>query len=68
MLKTGIGVSTWNSADTIEECVQSLIDVKYPNKEIIIVDDGSKDDTLSRLSKYPVQVIQQNHKGVVLSN
>ena len=59
-----VGLSTWNSALTIEACVESILNTAYPNKEIIVVDDGSTDDTLQRLAKYPIRVIHQQHQGV----
>ncbi len=63
-MKVSIGVSTYNSASTMKACVESLLATDYPDKEIIIVDDGSKDDTLKILQNYPIQLIHQNHGGV----
>ncbi|MEM2087166.1 MAG: glycosyltransferase family A protein [Thermoproteota archaeon] len=47
-----IVVITYNNADTIEECLNSLIAQSYPNKEIIVVyDEGSKDGTKQALER-----------------
>ncbi len=45
MEKVSIVVPVYNMGDKIETCVQSLMDQTYPNIEIILVDDGSKDDS-----------------------
>jgi len=63
-MKVTLAVSTYNSAATIVPCVESLLATDYPDKEIIIIDDGSTDRTLELLQEYPVKVIPQNHQGV----
>lgn len=50
--RASIVVITYNNADTIEECLSSLMAQSYPNKEIIIVyDKGSKDGTKQVLER-----------------
>lgn len=39
----------YNEGATIIENVKSLLSIHYPNFEVIIVNDGSKDDSLSKL-------------------
>ena len=43
---------TYNRADFIIEAVESVIEQTYENWEMIIVDDGSKDDTRTVLQPY----------------
>jgi len=38
-------IPAYNAQDTIRECLNSLISQTYPQKEIIVVDDGSTDQT-----------------------
>jgi len=38
-----------NQAKTVQACVESLVHVDYPQKEIIIVDGGSTDGTLDQI-------------------
>ncbi|WEU40538.1 MAG: glycosyltransferase family 2 protein [Candidatus Odinarchaeum yellowstonii] len=38
-------VPAFNEGRIIQETVSSLVELTYPNKEIIVVDDGSTDDT-----------------------
>lgn len=45
MEKVSIVVPVYNMGDKIETCVQSLIKQTYQNIEIILVDDGSKDNS-----------------------
>ncbi len=42
-------VPAFNEQDGIVQTVMSLFDLNYPEKEIIVVDDGSTDSTLNRL-------------------
>lgn len=52
MLKISIITATFNSAQTIECALNSVIQQDYINKEIIIIDGGSTDETLAILEKY----------------
>lgn len=45
MEKVSIVVPVYNMGDKIEICVRSLMEQTYKNIEIILVDDGSKDDS-----------------------
>ncbi len=45
-------ILTWNSEKFIEECLVSILAQTYKDFEIIIVDNGSTDTTLTLLEKY----------------
>ena len=47
-----IGVLTYNSEATILETLNSIRDIDYPNIELIISDDCSKDATLDKCEKW----------------
>jgi glycosyltransferase involved in cell wall biosynthesis len=51
-MKVSIITITYNSAETLEDTIQSVLAQDYPNIEYIIVDGASKDDTLSIVNRY----------------
>lgn len=50
--KVSIIVPTYNRSDYIIEMIESVVSQTYQNWELIIVDDGSTDDTKSIISPY----------------
>ncbi|TIT59135.1 MAG: glycosyltransferase family 2 protein, partial [Mesorhizobium sp.] len=42
-------VPAYNEALNVVESVHSMLALEYPNFEVIVINDGSKDDTLQRL-------------------
>lgn len=50
--KISIITATYNSGDTIEQSIESVIKQTYPNIEYILIDGGSKDKTLDIIKKY----------------
>lgn len=47
-MKISIVIPVYNVSEYIEECVHSVMEQTYPNLECILVDDGSKDDSLEK--------------------
>ena len=43
--KVSVIVCSYNGGQTLADCLQSLDQVSYPDFEIVLVDDGSNDDT-----------------------
>lgn len=50
--KISILVPAFNESDTILDTVQSLMKIDYNDYEVIVVNDGSEDDTLNKLIDY----------------
>lgn len=50
-------IPTFNHGKYIERSIQCALDQTYPNVEIIVVDDGSTDDTPERVEKFGDSVI-----------
>ncbi len=62
-------VPVYNAADLVEESLQSVLDQQYRNVEIVVVDDGSTDDSLAVVrafaDRHPqVTVLSQPNGGV----
>jgi len=58
-------VCSYNGAKTLRACLESLGKLDYPNYEIILVDDGSKDDTAKIAEEFPqVRYIHQTNHGL----
>lgn len=58
-------IPTYNREKTICRAIDSVLNQSYKNLEIIIIDDGSTDNTLEKLKKYgsSIRVLNQCHKG-----
>lgn len=57
-------IPTYNCASYISEAVDSVIAQDYSNIEIIVINDGSIDHTLSVLQKYEDKIILINQENV----
>jgi GT2 family glycosyltransferase len=63
--RVSVIVCSYNGAKTLERCLESLKEVDYPNYEVILVDDGSKDNTQEIAARHPWIVnIRQENKGL----
>lgn len=58
---------TYNSEQTLEDTIQSIINQSYKNIEYIIIDGGSTDNTLNIIEKYKQHIsywISEPDKGI----
>jgi len=68
--KVSIIIPTWNGLELLKITIPALLKTHYPNIEVIVVDNGSSDSSVSFLSKvYPkVSVISlKENKGMVIA-
>lgn len=65
-MKISIIVSAYNSASTIERCIDSVLGQKGADVELIVVNDGSTDNTIDVLDKYKgkLKLINKENGGV----
>ena len=65
--KISIIIPAYNEETVIAQSIKSLLNQSYPNKEIIVVDDGSKDKTYkiaNQFTIYPeVKVLTKPNEG-----
>jgi O-antigen biosynthesis protein len=65
MPRVSVVVCAYNAIDTIDECLDALEGVTYPDFEVIVVDDGSTDGTGAAAARYPfVRVITTPNAGL----
>jgi GT2 family glycosyltransferase len=63
--RVSVVVCAYNAETTLDACLASLERLRYPHYEVIVVNDGSTDDTGSIAESYsPVKVIHQENRGL----
>lgn len=66
--KVSVLISSYNHADYVEEAIQSVLAQSYPAIELLVVDDGSSDDSVKRIErlqeKYGFDFRVQENKGL----
>lgn len=58
-------IASYNHAAYIEDCIQSVLAQTYPHMELLVVDDGSTDDSVERIRRMQAEhgfdfQVQQN--------
>ena len=57
-------VPVYNGSASIGRCIQHILDQRGDfDREIIVVDDGSTDNTVKIVQKYPVNLHSMRHRG-----
>ena len=59
-----VAICTLNGAKTVQECLDSLFKLNYPNYEVILVSDGSTDHTVQIARNYDCKIIETPNRGL----
>ena len=52
-------IASYNHADYIEASIHSVLAQTYPNIELLVIDDGSKDDSVERIRHIDAAAIRE---------
>lgn len=65
-------ITNHNYGRYIEQAIQSVLDQEFQDFELIIIDDGSTDDSLDKIIKYEsrkdIHIVRQKNQGLTVSN
>jgi O-antigen biosynthesis protein len=63
--RVSVIVCSFNGAKTLDACLASLRTLNYPDYEVVLVDDGSTDDTRAIAARHPwIRAIHQENMGL----
>ncbi|HTT78796.1 MAG TPA: glycosyltransferase [Stellaceae bacterium] len=63
--RVSVVVCAYNAERTMEACLASLEILNYPDYEVVVVNDGSRDRTLAIAESFPYcRIISQENKGL----
>jgi GT2 family glycosyltransferase len=58
-------VLNWNNADDTLRCLESLAGLEYPTFRVLVVDNGSSDDSVERINRrYPGLLVLETHQNL----
>ena len=62
--RISVVVCSHNGARTIRDSLEGLRRLAYPNYDVVVVDDGSTDDTAAIAAQYDVRLIRTPNRGL----
>lgn len=63
-MKISVVIPAYNQAQYLSECIESVLAQTVKPYEIIVVNDGSQDETRYVAQQYPVKYVEQLNKGL----
>lgn len=64
MPRFSIIVPVYNVEKYIDKCLESIVNQTFDDYEVIVVNDGTKDNSMDIVEKYPFKVINQKNQGL----
>lgn len=64
MPKFSIIIPVYNVEKYIKKCLDSVLNQTYKDYEVIVVDDGTEDDSIKLIEDYPVKIVHQKNQGL----
>lgn len=62
--RISVVVCSYNGSRTIRDCLEGLAEIDYPDFEVIVVNDGSTDETEKIALEYDVRLISTENRGL----
>ena len=69
-VKVTVLMPVWNAGKYIEEAIRSILDQTFTNFELLIINDGSTDNTINEIQKFRdarVRLINNEHNGIAIA-
>jgi O-antigen biosynthesis protein len=62
--RISVVVCCHNGESTLRDCLEGLQELDYPEYEVIVVDDGSRDASATIAAEYPFRLISTENRGL----
>ncbi len=62
--RVSVVIPAYNASKTIDDCLTSILKQDFSDYGVVVVDDGSTDDTSEKVKKYPVKLVRSPHQGL----
>ncbi len=60
--RVSVIILNWNGWKNTIECLESIYGITYPNYDVIVIDNGSKDESLKAIAKYSQGLLEVTSK------
>lgn len=67
MKKFSIIIPVYNVEEYIKECLDSVFNQTFKDYEVIVINDGTKDNSMDIVKKYDVKLINQENQGLSMA-
>jgi len=62
--KISVIITCYNYGHFLSEAIESVLNQTFEAPEIIVVNDGSTDNTAEIAARYPILIVNQNNQGL----